>query len=759
MSKTLKKTLVIVFAVVVFVTIGILAFNGATSDKSEAKATGETPTLSIVAKNLAYSDSNYLLYAIGSSGFDIEENEVQMLFWTEGQTEYKKGTESYIKTNEGSATVKGQSCLIFYSNGISAKRMVDDIYARAYVEINGVGYYSELLKYSVLEYVYEMRESGNLTTAQENAFTALLDYGAAMQTLLKHNTARLANASFNKITVVNGTLADTTTSGRYLDGEKVIITANEPEEGMEFVNWTDKDGFEVSTTATAEITVNGENRYTANYRYNYTEGLLFSLGANGEEYSVTGYTGSDAEVVIPSKYEGKPVTSIGERAFNNCTFLASVKIPSSVSSIGEFALSCRGLSSIDVADENESFASIDGNLYNKDATALIQYALGKTATNFTIIDSVMVIEKGAFVNCHLTNIYVSGNNTAYKSISGNLYSKDGKTFVQYALGKTATSFTVPVGVTSISGYSFCGCPLLQRVKITNSVTSIGDRAFSDCVSLKSVLADNGVKNIGVEAFVNCEVLSEIALSSALLSIDNRAFFGCDNLIRVYYKGSSVDWARIAIGVDNATLTDATTSFYKELEPELNEEHNAYIGNYWYYDANNSPDLWDEEEASKHGFTSLQFDNVYHWYKCEKCGLATEKERHSGGTATESERAVCDVCGEFYGFLVGETTRVVINLVLERSESGKVIKCTLPEGEPTQIIVNVGETLILPTPIPTDKKEHTFKYWRYVNDSGEEIKLESGTIIEQGSFPDLNFKGETFEITVYAYCVSNWSGYY
>lgn len=41
------------------------------------------------------------------------------------------------------------------------------------------------------------------------------------------------------------------------------------------------------------------------------------------------------------------------------------------------------------------------------------------------------------------------------------------------------------------------------------------------------------------------------------------------------------------------------------------------------------------------------DEDFHWRACA-CGAITEREKHSGGTATCAEKAVCETCGEVYG---------------------------------------------------------------------------------------------------------------
>ena len=167
-----------------------------------------TPSITIESKNLSYSDSIYILYAVSNEGFDRSQSEIQMLFWNEPQDEYILGTQDYVASTEGDKTVNGKDCLIFYSDGIAAKEMTDDVYARAYATVDGVTYYSEVAKFSVLEYVYQMREKGGLSDKMETLFTAMLNYGAAAQVVLDYNTDRPANATYYKVSAENGALTD-----------------------------------------------------------------------------------------------------------------------------------------------------------------------------------------------------------------------------------------------------------------------------------------------------------------------------------------------------------------------------------------------------------------------------------------------------------------------------------------------------------------------------------------------------------------------
>ena len=245
-------------------------------------------------------------------------------------------------------------------------------------------------------------------------------------------------------------------------------------------------------------------------------------------------------VVIPDS-----VTSIGKSTFFGCESLTNVVIPNSVTSIGKYAFAaCSSLTSITVDSNNPNYMSIDGNLYSKDGKTLIQYAIGKKDTSFTIPNSVEFIGEYAFYRCSsLTSITVDSNNPSYMSIDGNLYSKNEKTFIQYAIGKKDTSFTIPNSVEFIGDNAFSSCNSLTSVVIPDSVTSIGKEAFSWCKSLTNVVIPDSVTSISGWAFSHCESLTSVVIPNSVTSIGRGAFYGCKNLtIFVHSLDQVKKWA-------------------------------------------------------------------------------------------------------------------------------------------------------------------------------------------------------------------------
>jgi hypothetical protein len=148
---------------------------------------------------------------------------------------------------------------------------------------------------------------------------------------------------------------------------------------------------------------------------------------------------------------GGNVATIGNAAFYNCRSLATVAIPGSVTNIGDTAFaSCTGLEAITVELSNPCYSSADGVLFDKAATALIQFPGGRPG-NYIVPDRVTSIGDHALYGC-----------------SG------------------LTSVIIGRGVTNMASYAVADCPSLTNVIVGPSLASIGILAFDSCPSLTQV---------------------------------------------------------------------------------------------------------------------------------------------------------------------------------------------------------------------------------------------------------------------------------
>jgi len=295
---------------------------------------------------------------------------------------------------------------------------------------------------------------------------------------------------------------------------------------------------------------------------------LFDYEVDGEFITITGYQPhTDKGEVIPATIDGKKVISIGEEAFAECRYLDKVTIPASIIGIGVFAFrDCSYLTAINVDEHNPNYSSLAGVFYNKDQTTLIQCPGGK-AGGITIPSSVTSIGEHAFSDSSgLTEINVDPHNSKYSSLDGVLYNKDQTILIQCP-GSKAGSIAIPSSVTGIGSSAFRNrsdlmainvdprnasyssldgvlfnkdqttliqCPegKVGGITIPDSINSIENRAFSNCVRLTSITVPNGVTSIKAYTFAHCTRLTSITLPKKITRIGMAAFMLCTNLEKI-----------------------------------------------------------------------------------------------------------------------------------------------------------------------------------------------------------------------------------
>jgi hypothetical protein len=167
--------------------------------------------------------------------------------------------------------------------------------------------------------------------------------------------------------------------------------------------------------------------------------------------TITGYTGASGAVTIPEYINGRLVTSIGGYAFDEDdgdTSPTSITIPDNVTSLQSAAF--------------------------QQAYTLASVSIGSGVTN--------IGSEYVFLVCFaLTNITVDALNPNYCSVNGVLFNKEKTVLLQYPIGADAEDYTIPASVTCIGeqGFDYAGDAVygggnLRRVVVPSGVTNIAD---------------------------------------------------------------------------------------------------------------------------------------------------------------------------------------------------------------------------------------------------------------------------------------------
>ena len=193
-------------------------------------------------------------------------------------------------------------------------------------------------------------------------------------------------------------------------------------------------------------------------------------------------------------------------SFQGCLHLKSIKIPNSVTSIGDGAFwACQRLSSVTIPN---SVISIGARAFQA-CRGLISIAIPSSVTS---------IGSGAFSNCNnLTSIVVESGNMVYDS-------RDNcNAIIETSTNTLITGCKetiIPNSVTSIGDEAFSGSGL-TTINLSSNITSIGKRAFSYCEDLNSLSLPKNVSFIGEQAFSGCWSLISIIVDSENAKYDSR----------------------------------------------------------------------------------------------------------------------------------------------------------------------------------------------------------------------------------------------
>lgn len=303
----------------------------------------------------------------------------------------------------------------------------------------------------------------------------------------------------------------------------------------------------------------------------------YTLNDQGEAI-ISSWRGKDTKLVIPEKIEGHKVVGIGDGAFAFKKTLTSIKLPSTLRSIGKEAFQgCYTLSALTLP---KALISIGDGAFNY-CDAL---------KNLTLPLSLKEIGVNPFESCKQLRLQVSAAHPAFAVADGVLYDKSMKTLLVYPRALTLQKYSIPEGTEYIADIAFSSNKELAELTIPLSLTGMGANPFTmksrtefviapdhpvfECVdevlfdklqkkliyyptsifssndyaipqgteivgdlafaysNLVNITIPDSVKTIGAQAFSSCSSLPALLLPDSVTSIGDGAFSYCKSLVSI-----------------------------------------------------------------------------------------------------------------------------------------------------------------------------------------------------------------------------------
>lgn len=264
----------------------------------------------------------------------------------------------------------------------------------------------------------------------------------------------------------------------------------------------------------------------------------FKYTVNGDNVTITGYTGAGGRVVVPQEIDGKTVTAIGDSAFSNCSGLETIKFNSGLQSIGSEAFSgCNNLQNINLP---ESLTTIGCGVFTS-----------PYITSITIPKNVVSMGEG----------YRVGYSTfsGCKNLETVIFEEGMTKIPDVALYycENVKNIVIPDGVTII-GNRALRKTAIEILKLPETLEVIEDNAVWECSALKKVIMSNNVRSIGSEAFAGCINMTIYGYSDSYAE----AYATENNIPFKNYNLYTDDIASNAYGITENTRTRAGNVYHE-----------------------------------------------------------------------------------------------------------------------------------------------------------------------------------------------------
>ena len=342
--------------------------------------------------------------------------------------------------------------------------------------------------------------------------------------------------------------------------------------------------------------VNASTTYNSEIAYDERWDDTIEVVANGKYIE---------NATIPSKINGKPVTrvsgfddckylktvtipssvkTLGYSAFENCESLTNVTLPSSITEIGNYAFAgCKSLTSIKIPN---SVTTVNNHAF-EDCIKLKTVTLGTgfkeipvdcfagctSLSSITFPSNIKKIEWGAFTNCtSLTTVTIPATVT---ELGGNWYQEG------IFAGCTALkSVKVNAKAPKMLDGMFWNCSSLTDVTLSDTITYIGERAFAGCTSLKTITLPSNLTQIDYEGFEGCKNLTTINMGDKLETFDDWVFRNCSSLVSLKFQMGVKKLGNVFennTNLKNVYFTKGIQEIHEDVQKNINKSKVTFYG--------------------------------------------------------------------------------------------------------------------------------------------------------------------------------------
>jgi hypothetical protein len=321
-------------------------------------------------------------------------------------------------------------------------------------------------------------------------------------------------------------------------GSNVSYTGATPTKPGDTTNGYSFSGWDVDTSSVQTNLVATAQFVVADY-------VTYSLNDAKTAYTVLRNPDVSMPTIadIPATHNGLPVTKIGDGCFKNCSSLASVELPSSITAIGSDAF--WGCSSLAIYFHREAIGSGWSSTWNG------FYGGGN---DVKCVPTVWGYQSRGEID-NLNYAICKVGSTSFAEIVGAAKAMD-----SYAIPSTIeslpvttvansafysrtriVSITIPAGCVNLGEYVFSGCSSLTTVNLPTDLLVVPRNGFQACTSLVSISIPTNVTTFGDGAFSHCTSLTTINIPLGTTKISTYLFWECPLITSFVYAGTVSQW--------------------------------------------------------------------------------------------------------------------------------------------------------------------------------------------------------------------------